>query len=403
MLCRSWPPQVNSADVLCKAREMGIKIWPLEKFERMMRTIFDADYADSDDRQVSRKGPGTLKGQSQQDDLSKLLHNEKAVERPPWDSIISFKGAYIYIHDIEEKTRPVMVRDYPKPSSKDEGEWPQFRSVPAPKCPFVQDESQSKKEEHAKEEKRALAEKRRAEQQPRTRAASAARETQAEARLKDAQDRTSALRETDNNLKNMPKPSAPASSKRNTVEPPELKRTDSLPPQLSHRFQLPGMPRPGAGREPMASGLQQSNQTSAIRSQMISSTAAHPTARVGMSKEVHQLQRRVVDHRHRSGLSVTSVPSSYLNDMRAAINNDQADVPQRTSKRRQAEALEKIHEDETQSEEEDEEEARVAAKVTKAPKKKSAARREPKPGFCENCKDKYNDFNEVCNDWQVSM
>ena len=291
----------------------------------------------------------------------------------------------------------MIVRDYANPAIKEDGEWPQFRSVPAPKCPFVEDTCSRREEHAAKEERRARTEKQKVEQQPRTRAVTAAIEANQSETEKEtsrpAPTKPAALGETDNNAKSMPKPAIPAPPSAKTFEPPLMKHTDSLPPQLANRFQLPGIPRPGAGREPMASGLQRSNQTSAVRSQMISSTAANPTARAGMSKEVHQLQRRVVEHRHRSGLSVASVPSSYMNDVRAAINNDQQTVQRRATRRKPAETLAKIHEDETQSEED--EKAKRMAKVTKAPKKKSAVRREPKPGYCENCRDKYEDFHEV--------
>lgn len=365
-----------------------------------MRTIFDTDLADSDERHSMRKSAALSRaGHQQQDDLSKLLHHEKAAERPPWDSITAFRGYYIYIHDFEEKTKPVMARDYQKPMHKEDGEWPQFRSVPGPKCPFVWDDSHIK--ETSKEARRPEAQ--RVEQQPRTRAVSAAiQASQTEVKRQETT-KVAALGEVDNNARSMGKPAVPQVPSAKTFEPPQMKHTDSLPPQLANRFQLPGIPRFGAGREPMASGLQQSNQTSAIRSQMISSTAANPSARAGMSKEVHQLQRRVVEQRHKSGLSVTSVPSEYMNDVRAAINNDRPPTERRTTRRKPTSTMAKIHEDETQSEEEDG--VNQAARVTRAPKKKSSARREPKPGYCENCRDKYEDFNEVCIfcDWVLEM
>src|SRR5437763_16551427 len=55
-----------------------------------------------------------------------------------------------------------------------------------------------------------------------------------------------------------------------------------------HRRQLKGY-------EPLASGIQQSNVTSAIRSQLVSSNARVPGHRAGISKDMHSLKRKVLD------------------------------------------------------------------------------------------------------------
>ncbi|KAK1076618.1 Cdc7p-Dbf4p kinase complex regulatory subunit, partial [Friedmanniomyces endolithicus] len=106
---------------------------------------------------------------------------------------------------------------------------------------------------------------------------------------------------------------------------------------------LRGLPRM-IGGEPVASGLQHSNVTSAIRSQYISSAAISSTApganhRIGDSKEVSALKRKVLE-RGASVNSHVSMPSSYMNDMRAAINNDNdRDPPPRAAKRKAQETL----------------------------------------------------------------
>lgn len=396
--------QASHTDVLHKAREMNMKIWALEKFERMMTTLFDVSSLSNEvvEIQPSRKTAAAIPTIKHEPNLSQLLRDEKNIpaERTPWSEIVPFRGIYVYIHDVTEKTKPVMVREYPKVAQKEDGEWPQFRSVPLPRCPFVEEVACSKSDadkQKAKEieKRRIIEEARKAEQQqPRTRAASAAIEA---AKYKSNLDRaeTSVLNDATNATNRMAKPALlPPMSK--TFDPPTTKPMpsngmDSMPPQLgSARFHFPGLARPG--KEPMASGVQQSNVTSAIRSQMISSTAAGPAGKAGTSKEMHQLQRRAVERR--SGLSNTNMPSSYINDVRAAINTEQPPPPRRATRRTQAAPMTRIHEDRTISEDEEEDSA-APVKMVAAPKKSKSTKVDLKPGYCENCRDKYEDFNEV--------
>ena len=370
---------------------MGIKIWALEKFERMMSTMFSPDLAEENEDHITRhnvKATLALPKASKNTDLSQLLRNEKlssTAERTPWQEIAPFKGFFIYIHDMDEKTKPVMIREYAKPAHNDKGEWPQFRGVSSGRCPFVEEvkkaDAQVKKEEPAPP--------------ARTRSAVAAVEA-AKARPSPNCSQTPVLRESDHTANRMPKPSMPAPTSR-TFEAPQLRRNvsgglDSMPALIpgSAHANFRGIAR-NFGGEPIASGVQPSNVTSAIRSQMISSTAAAPGVRGGTSKEIHHLQRRVLQNN--SGLSANSMPSSRINDLRAAINNNNhAPAPKRTTRRKAAETMARIYEDNTQSDEENQE---LDLNEIKLPKEKQAPQREPKPGYCENCREKYDDFDEV--------
>src|SRR5262249_11294280 len=124
------------------------------------------------------------------------------------------------------------------------------------------------------------------------------------------------------------------------LDPPKipLKRgsTDTLPLFGSAQASLRRMPR-FAGGEPVASGVQPSNVTSAIKSQVISSTAAVPGAKAGPSKELNALKRKVLER--------NNMPVTYLNDVRAAVNNDGVGVGQ--VMKRKADTLTHIHEEET--------------------------------------------------------
>jgi regulatory subunit for Cdc7p protein kinase len=347
-----------------------MKIWALEKFERMMDTMFNVDGGDEESIQK--------KARAAEHNLQQIMRYEKekasAVERPLFGDIIPFRGYYIYVHDMDEKLKPVMVREYKTVQEKEDGEWPQFRSVPLPRCPFLEDPQAVKREAREEEKRRrqreAEEEIRRAQrQQPRTRAAAAT--------LEAARDGRPVLQESEQASNRTVRP-APATVPVKAFDPPPVKRTttntslDSMPPRMMTAH-ITANARPGL--EPMASGLQQANVTSAIRSQMISSTAAAPSIRNIPPKETHHLQRRAVERR--TTLSTTSVLA--VEEARVAVNAE----PGRKATRRKPE-LAGIHED---GEEED------CSKQTS--KERPVVQRDPKPGYCENCRDKYDDFAEV--------
>jgi regulatory subunit for Cdc7p protein kinase len=362
--------QGGSADILCKARELGMKIWALEKFERMMDTMFHVDGGEEE--------PTQRKSRATEHNLQQIMRHEKekasAAERPLFGDIIPFRGYYIYVHDMDEKLKPVMVREYKTVHEKEDGDWPQFRSVPLPRCPFIEDPQAVKREAREVEKRRrqreAEEELRRAQrQQPRTRAAAAT--------LEAARDGRPALHESEQ-ASNRTIRQAPTTVPVKIFDPPAVTRTatntslDSMPPRMATaHFTVNARP----GLEPMASGLQQANVTSAIRSQMISSTAAAPSVRNIPPKDMHHLQRRAVERR--TTLSTTSVPAAE--EPRAAV---QAEPIRRTARRKPE--LARIHEDG--------EEEECSQRIVK---EKAVVQRDPKPGYCENCRDKYDDFVQV--------
>lgn len=362
---RSDRSRLQPNDILFKARELGIKIWSLEKLERMLTTMFNAETGEAPSQSHPSKA-----GKA---DLSQLLQKEKMLNQGGYDwapDMAHFRGYFVYIHDADEQTRPVMLRDYPKPASREHvGKWPQLRVNAAGRCPFLDDPS-------------AKPPAARPEPAPRTRAA-AAREAPPPSR---------ALAETTANLTRRARTASlqPEEQQVKPLDPPKsipLKRgsTDNLPLYGSAQASLRRHPR-FAGGEPVASGLQASNVTSAIRSQMISSTAAIPGTKVGPSKELHRLGRRVLE---RSTIPVADKPMPAYNDMRAAINNDPVAAPMAT-KRKVEDALEHIKEEEFDVSEEEEQVQRAVA-----PRKKKVAVKDLKPGYCENCRAKFDDFDEV--------
>ncbi|KAK4549397.1 hypothetical protein LTR36_006394 [Oleoguttula mirabilis] len=390
--------QGHTADILSRARQLGIKIWALEKLQRMLTTILDAEAGDqvaAHDTRSHVAATRTASKPTKDADLEQLLRNEKVNGPADRDmtaaapDVSTFRGCYVYIHDMDEKTKPVMVRDYPKPSSKENGKWPQFRLTGPGRCPFVEDPTHAKKLQQQEAVVKAQEE---LTAQRKTRAASAQQvaATRPTAPPRALTERQANLRRSPRKLDSMSKP----------LDPPKgllanrQSSAEGVPPLFGSAQQsLRGLPRM-VGGEPIASGVQPSNVTSAIRSQYISSAAISSTApganyRVGDSKEVSALKRKVLE-RGASVPSNHSIPSSYMNDMRAAINNDN-DPPPRAAKRRAQETLGVVHE---------RDENRQAQQPTKqskaAPRKRKPVEKDPKPGYCENCRDKFEDFDEHC-------
>ncbi|KAF2853257.1 hypothetical protein T440DRAFT_477074 [Plenodomus tracheiphilus IPT5] len=368
----------SRADILYKAKELNMKIWSVEKLQRMIDTMFNKETGEDATSHTSRHGTAALQQKGRPADLQRLLQNEK-MDRDyviASQDMIPLRGYYVYVHDMDEVTRPVMIREYAK-VEKEKGKWPQFRASGNGKCPFVEDPhfGRRQQEEEARRVAKAVA----PAPAPRTRAASAMEEK-------------AALIENNNLAR---RPSAPAviahvdeDEDAKPLDPPKAippKRTstaDGAPPMFgSAQASIRAMPRFIAG-EPVASGLHQSNVTSAIRSQMISSTAAAP--RAGNSKEVNQLKRKVLEKNSVPSTNTNSGLSSAMNDVRAALNQEHTQ-PMRAAKRKAQESLGHIHEDV--------DEERQARKVA-ALRRRKTVEKELKPGYCENCREKFNDFDE---------
>ena len=390
----------HNTDILWRARELGIKIWALEKLHRVLNTIIDVDSGDQDVAQDS--GPRAVATRNAtrptpDADLEQLLRNEKVTGPTDRDmtvatqDMVTLRGCYVYIHDMDEKTKPVMVRDYPKPATKEQGKWPQFRLTGPGRCPFIDDPAHIKKLQQQERETQAP---NKAQQEL------AHRKTKGSA-IPPPTAVPEALAERNANLRRSPRKLLQDSKleRTNPLNPPRgipSKRQSSL--DLAPAFygsaqaNLRGLPRMVAG-EPVASGVQPSNITSAIKSQVMSSTAISSTApglnrRLGDTKEVSILKRKVLE-RSATGPSTNGIPSSYMNDVRAAINDEQGPPP-RAAKRKAQETLGALHEDD-----ETEADGRRTRTCNAAPKRTKVVEKEAKPGYCENCREKFNDFDEV--------
>lgn len=392
----------RNVDVLTRARQMGIKIWALEKLNRMLDTLFE-DLTDELQHHGNKSRP--VRGASTQQDLSALLKREQihgAADRDmsvvPLD-MQQFRGYYIYVHDMNEQTKPVMVRDYQKVVDSADGAWPMLRATSAGRCPFQDDNAAQRrlKEEQLKAKQKTAPQQKAPEAQPalsRTRIA-AGQPTQQLTSLALQQTSKRVLAEN-NNLAARREPTVVTRqrSPSKPLDPPKIipaKRTASidstqgLPTFGSAQASLRQLPR-YAGGEPVASGIQPSNVTSAIKSQMISSTTGAPGGKAGTSKQVHHLARKVLE----KSSAPNSMPSSYMNDVRAAINT----APQQRASRRTRGEMAQIEEDEEDTDETEQKQRRARPAATKSKKK---VEKDLKPGYCENCHDKFEDFDKVCS------
>jgi regulatory subunit for Cdc7p protein kinase len=398
--------QARNADVLYKARALGMKIWALEKLQRMMTTMFETDTGyqvvhGHNTRANSVQGSTVVSKTAREADLSQLLRNERINGPSDRDPTVAtkemniFKGPFLYIHDIDEKQKPIMVREYAKVAHKEDGDWPQFRSVANGKCPFVEEVDYSRRE--AEKEKEMIRLQRQQEKEksmipPRTRSAVAVEAARMQppraitgkrglSEMEDGSNRTVTVTTKQAN------PFAPSKSSFST-------RVEQNPSSRGNQNAF--VSRATGGRvfagEPVASGVQPSNITSAIRSQMISSTAAQPGAKAGTSKEVHGLQRKLLEKNSGGPGSYGLASSHRMTDISAATREES--VSRATSKRGE-DKLGLIEEDNDVSETGDNARKIEAARKSKAVQQRKLVKRDPKPGYCENCQDKFDDFEEV--------
>jgi len=393
--------QGRKVDTLDKARELNMKIWALEKLQRIMNHVtFDAGAGSQvvhghNTRSNTVQGPSAIPRSNREADLSQLLRNERINGPSDRDPTVAtkemniFKGPFIYIHDIDDKLKPIMVREYAKVTNKEDGDWPQFRSVANGKCPFVEEVDHSRRE--AEKEKELLRLQRQQEKEkamiPRTRAAAAF-----EARMAPPNPVNSkrALTEMDNGSTQSATVSSKQANPFETAKNTNAHRMEAEPSSRGQQNAFVSRASTGKlfGGEPVASGVQPSNITSAIRSQMISSTAAQPGAKAGTSKELHGLQRKVLEKNSGGPASYGIASSHRMTDMNTMTRDEMNGRP---AKRK----LGLIEEDVNPSDQEENARRVEATRKAKAVQQRKLEKRDPKPGYCENCQDKFEDFDEV--------
>jgi regulatory subunit for Cdc7p protein kinase len=147
------------------------------------------------------------------------------------------------------------------------------------------------------------------------------------------------------------------------------------------------------GAEPDASGVQPSNITSAIRSQMVSSLNDQPGQRAGTSKELYELKRKVAGNFLIGNANGKGIPNSQrmMDLVGAAAGGKDREVKVGGDRRRRlgTEGNQVLIMEDREAEER---KTRLKGKDTKNGGKK----KETRPGYCENCREKFDDFDDVC-------
>lgn len=345
---------------------MGKKIWSLDKFQTMVSVLLESEQQLQQGGQTSRAaGVRNQDSKPQNQNLLQLLHNERI--HGPSDRDLStsnkelsyFKGPFLYVWDMDEKHKPILVREYAKVANKADGDWPQFRSVGNGRCPFVEEVEIPQKEE---------------------------RKPQAEEKARAAPKREAAAAPAPV----LKAPEAPApkpvTGKRSITEMEDghnrgAKLLETLNPAKATLSKQAFISRAVGGRlfhgEPVASGVQASNVTSAIRSQMISSTSGLSGVKAGTSKEIHGLQRKVLQKAAPASHGTSSRATEHSVD---AMSSRSMTLSRQTSKVAQGK----------------EETSQKALDHTRTQSQPLKSKKDLKPGYCENCQDKFRDFDEVC-------
>ncbi|KAK9234496.1 Dfp1/Him1, central region-domain-containing protein [Lipomyces kononenkoae] len=373
------PIQANYApmDIIYQARQRNMKIWTHEKFVRFMSHLQENANTSASNATNTHTATALSRGHVVASDTSnnlcRMLREEKLTgpadsdPRARRDDIHYFKGPYIYVRDASQIYRPIMVREYARVSDPELGDWPQFRATGPGKCPFVLDIQyhQNKGDREMKPRRAGSKLKRSATVETEASTSKGAfksrklpeDETESHSQManflhvhedlqedgdgyitEDTRRQATAFNEPHSRKKSALTPVRMTSARANsggktTAELKARKQSLSATGRSYHVRMTAAL-----GHELVATGINMSNATSNIRSMTQSGGAAN-----GLARQVSQVQSKEVDNLKRKVFERKRRPLP---------------VPQ------------------------------VAVK------KEAVAVREVRPGYCENCKDKYDDYQE---------
>lgn len=433
--------QQNYSQILLKARELGIKIWALEKLQRMLNAMADGE----SQQQVDHQDAGNRAVAVQDDHLSRLLRNERIhgpSDRDPdalSKDMVYFTGPFVMVKDLKATHKPIMVREYEKVAKREDGLWPQFRSTASGKCPFIDDQATVKEREREREakelrEQEKLKELKRAQaieevavkerfqgrmQPPAPRAARQVEGTEGSAALARKSSRALENLDPQDNRPDYGRRAAAASR----TQPSGSSRLFNVPAvvpakRISNEMAFTSTNTANSKNatnhsskyayEPAASGVQSFHTTSAIRSQMVSSHIDAPGAKAGMSRDMLELKRKaagnIVEIGKRSAIAanVARIPQTIKGKNLVALEEPKPEPRTALSK----EAYEKLGKAVPIFQDVPEEpvvQARKGRHGTAVEVENTARApepvKEPKPGYCENCREKFDHFDEVGLSW----
>ncbi|KAF3914074.1 hypothetical protein AA313_de0203327 [Arthrobotrys entomopaga] len=376
----------NHKDVLVLARLNNKKIWSVEKVDRMINTLHEKieDEIPSPEKRLPSKLkrfdtaiPPILKYTAEdykRDEaiLEKLLREDKHHgTQSSTKEMYTFKGPYLMVGDASGRYKPFIIREYQNAKVPEDGDWPQFRSNREGRCPFVLDPDTKRAymREEAEKEAEAKAKLKEKEKEKEREAARLRTKTSMEPppRNQSLKAKTSSFKEE------LAKPAVdrkPLSCIENKVDrdlataaaATAIKKTEGRLDKLREIQRARQNHLVVTGYEPVASGLQATGPTSAVFSQAISSNTAVVGPKAGTSRDVQRLGRRVFE-KTTVGIRQTNTAAS-LN-----VPTEEEVIVEEKAERKSLK--------------------RNRSQITKKEVKK-----QPQAGYCENCRDKYDDFEE---------
>ncbi|KAK9457380.1 Dfp1/Him1, central region-domain-containing protein [Dipodascopsis uninucleata] len=135
-----------STDIITQAKQRSMKLWSFDKLLRFLSHLADnpASTVPAGPAYPAAHSARSQIVQSEaNNNLYRMLRDEKingpadSDPRAKRDDIYYFKGPYIYVRDASQLYRPIMIREYSKVIDPEAGDWPQFRHSGIGKCPFV--------------------------------------------------------------------------------------------------------------------------------------------------------------------------------------------------------------------------------------------------------------------------
>ncbi|KAK6350437.1 hypothetical protein TWF718_003629 [Orbilia javanica] len=371
----------EQGDILVLARLNQMKIWNTEKVERMIHTLnekIDDEYTvpaaapsktlpskySKVEAPKIKKSSAVESTKRNEEALGRLLNQDKTRSTQPSSSkeMYVFKGPYVLVGDASGRYKHFIIREFRNASQPENGDWPQFRSNREGRCPFVLDpdtkraymREEAEREAEAKaKEKEAARLKARSVMEPPPRNQSLRAKTSllkedSRAPLVDRRPLAGIENKVDRDMAT----AAAATAVRKTES-----RVDK--PKDAHRSRQDNLVL--AGYEPVASGLRPTGPTSAVVSQAISSNPVLVGPKAGTSRDVQRLNRRVFE-KTTGGIRQTNTTTTLQ-----AVNEEsnEAKAERKTLKRVRSEVL-----------------------------VKEASKKQPVAGYCENCRDKYDDFEK---------
>ncbi|EPS35161.1 hypothetical protein H072_11488 [Dactylellina haptotyla CBS 200.50] len=365
-------------DILVLARLAKMKIWTTEKIERMISTLherIDDDIMPSPekllpsklkqlDRTAYRKATDEMR--LQDEGLERLLREDKyRFSQSSSKEMYTFKGPYIMVGDASGRYKPFIIREFQTFRQPEDGDWPQFRSNREGRCPFVLDPDTKRSymreeaEKEAADAKAKLKEKEAARLKAKTSMEPPPRQQSLKAKtsfLKEEPTRSLLERKPLSSIENKVDRDMATAAAATAIKKTEVRLDKLREVQRARQNHLVV-----AGYEPVASGLNATGPTSAVVSQAISSNTAVAGPKAGTSRDVQRLNRRVFE-KTTGGIRQTDTTAALK-----AVDEEvtvEVKVERKSLKRSRSQT--------------------VAKEVKKV----------PQAGYCENCRDKYDDFED---------